>query len=297
MSTRDRKTLLHIGLLLLLAVVMGGLFPLIEVAEQSFGPLTLAMSRALLAATVLLIIVGFVMKRDLKPLISQWKAFTILGFLMCMFFISIPEAEERIPANLSSLLTCVIPISTFLIVTLVLRWDKFTLSGLAGSILALSGVAMFIGLEKIQFGNSQLWGVGIIAVGYIIYAIYLIYSRACQFDPLVATTGTMVYVSLILAVVAFTIEQPLELRPGRDAVLATLVIGVLSTGLAYAVLNYLISNAGVIFASTTGYFIPVSAIMMSYFMVDEPITWLQAVGLGMTLVGAWLVNRRPAASG
>jgi drug/metabolite transporter (DMT)-like permease len=252
------------------------------------------MSRALLAAILLVVIVAFAMKRDLTPLISQWRAFTILGVLLSLFFISIPEAEERIPANLSSLLTCVIPISTFLIVTLVLRWDRFTFSGLLGSILALSGVAMFIGLEKIQFGNSQLWGVGMIAVGYIIYAIYLIYSRACEFDPFVATTGTMVYVSLILAVAAFTLEQPLELRAGRDAILATLAIGVLSTGLAYAVLNYLITNAGVIFAATSGYFIPVSAIMMSYFIVDEPISWMQAVGLGMALFGAWLVNRRPA---
>ena len=276
---------------------MGGLFPLIEIAEQFIGPLTLAMSRAVLAAIVLLVIVGWGMKRDLTPLLSQWRAFTILGALLSMFFVSIPEAEERIPANLSSLLTCVIPISTFLIVTLVLNWDRFALSGLLGSILALSGVAMFIGLEKIEFGNSQLWGVGMIVAGYFIYAIFLIYSRACQFDPFVATTGTMVYVSVILAVVAFTLEQPLELRAGRDAVLATLVIGVFSTGLAYAVLNYLITNAGVIFASTSGYFIPVFGIMIGYFIVDEPITWLQLVGLGMTLAGAWLVNRRPAPSG
>lgn len=276
---------------------MGGLFPLIEIAEQFIGPLTLAMSRAALAAIVLLVIVGWGMKRDLTPLLSQWRAFSILGVLLSMFFVSIPEAEERIPANLSSLLTCIIPISTFLIVTLVLNWDRFALSGLLGSILALSGVAMFIGLEKIEFGNSQLWGVVMIAAGYIIYAIFLIYSRACQFDPFVATTGTMVYVSVILAVVAFTLEQPLELRAGRDAVLATLVIGVFSTGLAYAVLNYLIANAGVVFASTSGYFIPVFGIMIGYFIVDEPITWLQLVGLGMTLAGAWLVNRRPAPAG
>jgi len=288
---------LHIALLLLLGALMGGLFPLIEIAEQFIGPLTLAMSRAALAAIVLLVIVGWGMKRDLTPLLSQWRAFSILGVLLSMFFVSIPEAEERIPANLSSLLTCIIPISTFLIVTLVLNWDRFALSGLLGSILALSGVAMFIGLEKIEFGNSQLWGVVMIAAGYIIYAIFLIYSRACQFDPFVATTGTMVYVSVILAVVAFTLEQPLELRAGRDAVLATLVIGVFSTGLAYAVLNYLITNAGVVFASTSGYFIPVFGIMIGYFIVDEPITWLQLVGLGMTLAGAWLVNRRPAPAG
>jgi drug/metabolite transporter (DMT)-like permease len=296
LSAIDRNTLLHILLLLLLAAVMGGIFPLIKVAEQDITPLTLAMLRAVLAAIVLLFIVGIVMKRDLAPLISRWQAYATLGLMLSTFFVSIPEAEERIPANLSSLLTCIIPISTFLIATLILRWDRFTLTGLSGSVIALAGVAMFIGLERIQFGHSQLIGIGIIAVGYIIYAIYLIYSRACDFDPFVATTGTMVYVSLILCVAAFSLEQPLELRPGKDAVLATLAIGILSTGLGYAVLNYLIANAGVIFAATSGYFIPVFAILMGYFLVEEPITSLQVVGLGMTLVGARLVNRQPAPS-
>jgi drug/metabolite transporter (DMT)-like permease len=283
-------------LLLLLSALLGGIFPLIEVAEKSFPPLTLATLRALLAAILLLFIVGGMMKRDLRPLASKWRAYATLGALLSLFFVSIPEAEEHISANLSALLTCIIPISTFLIVTLFLHWDRFTLAGLGGSMLALAGVAMFIGLEQIQLGRSQLAGIGIIAAGYILYAIYLIYARACQFDPLVATTGTMVYVTLMLAVAAFALEQPLALRPDKNAVMATLVIGVLSTGLGYVVLNYLIARAGVIFAATSGYFIPVFAIMMSYFLVDESITWLQLVGLGVTLVGAWLVNRRPVSS-
>ena len=294
MNSKDRNPLFHVALLLLLAGLMGGLFPLIKIAEQTITPLTLAMLRALLAATVLIFIVGVGMRRDLTPLFREWRAYATLGSLLSAFFASIPEAEERIPANLSSLLTCVIPISTFLIATLVLRWERFSLSRLGGGIIALAGVALFIGPEKIQFGESQLAGVGIIIVGYIIYAIYLIYARACEFDPLVATTGTMVYVTLILAVAAFTLERPLALRPGTDAVLATVAIGVLSTGLAYVVLNYLIANAGVIFAATSGYFIPIFAVVMGIFLVGESIEWLQVIGLGMSLFGAWLVNRRAA---
>jgi drug/metabolite transporter (DMT)-like permease len=87
----------------------------------------------------------------------------------------------------------------------------------------------------------------------------------------------------------------MELRPSKQAVLATLTIGVLSTGLAYALLHYVIANAGAIFAATSGYFIPVFAILASYFLVGETIGWLQVAGLGLTLVGAWLVNRKPAA--
>lgn len=174
-----------------------------------------------------------------------------------------------------------------------LRWERFTLARLAGALLALAGVAMFIGVDRLQFSHSQLAGIGIIACGYFFYATYLIYSRACKLDPFMAATGTMVYVSLILSVAAFTLEQPLELHPGKESLLATLAIGVFATGLSYVMLQYLIANAGVVFASTTGYFIPVFAILASYFLVGVTIGWSQVAGLGLTLVGAWFVNRSP----
>ena len=295
MSSKDGNTLLHVALLLLFSALMGGLFPLVKIAEQTITPLTLAMLRAILAALVLLFAVGIGMKKNLASLNSQWRTYAILGVLLSVFFVSLPEAEEYISASLSSLLTCLIPISTFLITTLVLRWERFTLPRLGGAALALAGVAMFIGPERIQFNQSQIAGVGLIACGYIVYTIYLIYSRASKLDPFLAATGTMVYVSLILSVAAFTLEQPLELRPSKEAVMATLAIGVLSTGLAYALLQYVIANAGTLFAATSGYFIPVFAILASYFLVGETIGWFQVAGLGITLVGAWLVNRKPGA--
>lgn len=130
------NTRLHVILLLLLSGLMGGLFPLIEIAEQTITPLTLAMSRATLAAIVLLLVVGVGMKRDLAPIFSQWRAYAILGGLLSLFFASIPEAEERISASLSSLLTCLIPITTFIITTVLLRWERFTFSRFAGGIVA-----------------------------------------------------------------------------------------------------------------------------------------------------------------
>jgi len=62
-------------------------------------------------------------------------------------------------------------------------------------------------------------------------------------------------------------------------------------------LQYMIASAGVVFASTSGYFIPVFAILASYFLEGITIGWSQVAGLGMTLVGAWLVNRGPGSRG
>jgi len=61
---KDRNILLHVPLLLLFCALMGGIFPLIKIAEQTITPLTLAMLRAMLAALVLLCVVGTGMKRS-----------------------------------------------------------------------------------------------------------------------------------------------------------------------------------------------------------------------------------------
>ena len=83
--------------------------------------------------------------------------------------------------------------------------------------------------------------------------------------------NTLLHVLLLLLFAAVMgVAFPLTKVAEQDITPLTLAIGILSTGLGYAVLNYLIAHAGVIFAATSGYFIPVFAIVMSYFLVEEP---------------------------
>lgn len=51
------------------------------------------------------------------------------------------------------------------------------------------------------------------------------------------------------------------------------------------------------YATLGGFAGSVFAIVTSYFLVGDSISWLQVAGLGLTLVGAWLVNRTPEAVG
>jgi drug/metabolite transporter (DMT)-like permease len=195
MSFKKKNILLHVTLLLVISALMGGLFPLIKITEQSITLLTLAMSRAVLAALVLLLVAGVGMKRDLTLLVKQWKTYATLGLILGVFFVLIAEAEEYIAASLASLLTCIIPISTFFITTLILHWERFTFARLGGSALALAGVAMFIGLEKFQFDQSQVTGVAISVAGSIIRFTLSIRARASsiRFWPRRAQWSTFHY--------------------------------------------------------------------------------------------------------
>jgi drug/metabolite transporter (DMT)-like permease len=292
---QDRKLLLHVCLLLLFSALIGAIYPLVKIAEQTIPPLTLTLLRAVLAALILLLAVGGLMKRNLAPLLTQWKTFAILGLLLSGFFIALTEAEESVSSSLSAVLACLLPISTFLITTLVLRWERFSFSRLAGAFLALGGVAVFIGLHAHVANTVELVGVATMAGGYVIYAIYLVFARTRNLDPYLAATGTMIFVSGFMAVAAFVLERPLEIQASSQSLLATLFIGIFSTGLGYVVLYYLIANAGPVFTSTFGYFMPIFAVLASHFLIGEQLGWLQVAGVALTLAGAWLVNRQPEA--
>ncbi len=288
----DRKTWIDISLMLSFAALIAVIYPLIKIAENGIPPLTVALLRALFAAILLLIVTGPILKRDLSVLKSRWPAFAILGALLTGFFISVTIAEQRISASLGALMSFTLPVITFLLTTLLLRWESFSLVRLTGALIALIGGALFIGFDRLFSASPELIGVVIILIGYGAYAVNMLYARRLDFDPFVATTGTMVFVTLFAGLLAFTFEAPLAIRPDRDAWLAVGFIGVASSGVAYVIFYALIRRAGPVFASTYGYFMPIFAIIFSGVLLGDSFTPQQLAGVGVTLVGAWLVNRK-----
>ena len=285
--------MVHVLLLLVLSALIGAVYPLIKIAEETIPPVTLTMLRALFATSVLLIVVGAVMRRSLRPLRTHWKTFALLGLLLSLFFISLSEAEERISASLGALMACTVPSATFLIATLLLRWERFSWLRFSGTLVALGGVALFIGPHRLFSGESELEGVAIIAGGFLLYAVNMMYARSRNLDPFVTATGTLIVVSLFMAVAAFWLEQPLGIRPSAESWLAAIGVGILSTGLAYVLLYYLIAHAGAVFTSTFCYIMPLFAILVSHLALGDDLGWTHIAGISITLAGAWLVNRKP----
>ena len=283
----------HVALLLVLSALLGAVYPLVKIAEETIPPVTLTMLRALFATPVLLVVVGAGMRRSLLPLRTQWKTFALLGLLLSLFFISISEAEERISASLGALMACTTPGATFLVATLFLRWERFSWLRFSGTLVALGGVALFIGPHHLLSGESELAGVAIIAGGFVLYAVNMMVARSQNLDPFVTATGTLIVVTLFMAVGAFGLEKPLGIQPSTESLMAAIGVGIFSTGLAYVILYYLVAHAGAVFTSTFCYIMPLFAILVSHLTLGDDLDWTHIAGVAVTLAGAWLVNHKP----
>lgn len=288
---------LHVVLLLFMSVLVGITFPLIKVAEQTIPPLTLTMLRTIAATAVMLFTVVVIRKDSLAPLRTYWRTFAFLGLLITLSFISSAVAEEHITASLGSLLGGMVPGATFLIATLILRWEKFSWLRFSGTVIALAGMAMFIGADSISAIDSESLSIAIISGGCIAYSVNLLYTNRLTLDPFIIGAGTFVFASFFTIAIAFSFEQPLAIRPSAESSLAAALVGFICTGLLYLVLYYLIVQAGAVFAASSKYISPIVTLLLSHVMLGEGMGVSRLAGMAITLIGASLVNYKPQETG
>lgn len=103
--------------------------------------------------------------------------------------------------------------------------------------------------------------------------------------------GQLAIGALVLGLAAPTVaRQAAALTP--SVVASVLVLGVLSTGVAY-VLNYrLIQDEGATAASVANYLVPIVAVALGAAVLGEPITWNLFAGAMLVLLGVAVAEGR-----
>ena len=81
-------------------------------------------------------------------------------------------------------------------------------------------------------------------------------------------------------------------RPTGRVVLSVVLLGVLSTGLAYVLYFRLIADIGATSASAVNYVVPIAAVLVGVAFLGEAVTWNLVAGGVVVLLGmAYAENR------
>lgn len=287
------KRVFHVVLLFVVSALWGINYFLIQYAEQTIPPLSAMVLRVLAAGAVMLIIVVFFLKRDLRPLATHWRLFIVMGFLaVAIFWLALAFGVERVSASLATLITTSVPVFTLLITVFLLHQDRFTGRRLLGLVLAPSGIALFIGSDLLTDRSSELFGIAIVASGFLAYAINGIIAAAHrnEIDPFVMATGTVLYGSIYLIPLMFIFEAPFGALPSVTSLLSIGASGVLCTALGYLIYFFLVDRISALFASLYGYFTPVFAVFFGNLLLGDRFTWHHVLGATFAVAGAFLVN-------
>jgi drug/metabolite transporter (DMT)-like permease len=109
---------------------------------------------------------------------------------------------------------------------------------------------------------------------------------------LVTATGSLIVGAMLMLPFSLAIEQPWQLPVSPGPVLATIALGVVSTGLATWVFFVVVSNCGPNFLSLINYIIPALAFAAGALLLGEPVNSWQFLGLAAICIGIAISQRR-----
>ena len=258
----------HFAQLIALSALWGASFLFLRIASPLFGPNVLAAGRIALATLTLTIIMAAMKQR--WPW-RHWRELTLLGVLaVALPFLLFAWAALRLPAGYSALLN-----STAVVFgTLASAWMKEdTLSGrkLMGCLLGFAGVALIVRLGPVAptpevllaalacIGAAACYGV----------ATPLMKRATTRMEPLAIAAGIHL-VSLLMLLPGAAWSWP-QARYSDAAMASLLVLGVITSGLAYWVHLRLIRHVSAVAAISPAFLIPVFGVTWGHLFMHEPL--------------------------
>jgi drug/metabolite transporter (DMT)-like permease len=281
-------------MLALMSGIWGASYLLIKYALRDLPEPAIVFGRTALATVALLVLImaqgGAAMTALLEVRRRPGKAF-LLGFTAIgLPFLLITYGERTVPSGLTAVLIAAAPIFVAIFAPFLDRSEIMARAQWVGLAVGLVGVGLLVGVEQIGSPGQFLGALAMIgaAASYGVSGFILTRNFAGM-PPVVTTvvsTGTSAVIVLPLAV-----AQPPSHLPGGLAIFAVIVLGLVGTAYAFVIYYQLISEIGFGRASVVAYTIPPVALIYGAALLDEAITPATIGGMGLILVGVFLVAR------
>ena len=273
-------------MLLALAAIWGASYMFIKIAVRDLSPAMVAWSRIVLAAIVLVALASA--RGELGGLRGRAPVVVLLGGVQIAGpFLLISAGEEEISSSLAGILVTSTPLFTALLAIWVDHEERSQGLRLGGVLLGVVGVAVLLGVDLGGSGNELLGGLAVVlaGLGYAVGAL-IAKHRVSGASPIGVAAWVMVAATVLLAPVALTTLP--EETPGLGPVASVLVLGVLGTGVAFAIFYQLLARVGPARTWVLTYLAPAFAVLYGATLLDETITLATIAGLALILAGSWL---------
>ena len=283
------------SLLAVLSILWGGSFFFNGAALRELPPLTLVFLRVALGAAILLPLLraqGICLPKGM----TGWRPFVVIGLLNNVIpFSLIAVGQTFIWSGLASILNATTPLFTVLVMAAAGE-EALRMRRVAGVVLGVIGVVILHGWG-IETRPGQGLGILLCLGGALSYGFAALAARRLLKDaaPLGTAAFQLMASTMMMAVVAGMVEQPWRLAmPGVAAWLAVLGLASLSTALAYIVFFQIIRRSGATNVMLVTLLIPVTAILLGWLLLGEPISTREIVGaivVGSALLVIGLLRR------
>jgi drug/metabolite transporter (DMT)-like permease len=282
----------------LLSATWGSSFLFIKVLDRHWSPVWVSLARISLGALTLKA-VALVQgehprfeKRVWRHLIVNAALFNAIPFTLYAY------GERHVSSIVAGLWNATTPLWVLVLALVAFPEEHPTRSRMVALTVGFAGVVLLLGPWR-GLGHGQLEGHLACAGAAASYGVAFLYTRrhlaSLPADGIALSAAQLLCAAGLLALVAPFAPAP-TIHIGAAGVGSILALGVLGSGVAYA-LNYaIVRAAGATTASTVAYLIPVVATLLGVLVLGERPSWNQPAGAVILLVGIAFSQRRPAAA-
>ena len=278
-------------LLMVLSVLWGGAFFFNEIALRELPVLSVVAGRVSIAAIVLWV-VALVRGHQLPHNARLWLWFLIMGLANNVLpFSFIVFGQTTITAGLASILNATTPFFIVIIIALFVRDEAVSKLKIAGLVVGFLGVVVMLGPDILGIDSASLLGQFAVLCAALSYAIAGIYGRrfhSAGISPILAAACQVTMSAILLIPAALAIDgMPNVATISGTTWMSIAGLALFSTALAYIIYFKLLSSAGAVNVMLVTLLIPVSALLLGAFLLNEPVRSLEIIG--MTIIGAALI--------
>jgi drug/metabolite transporter (DMT)-like permease len=277
--------------LLLLGAIWGSSYLFIKIALDGFSPTEIVAGRMVAGALTLLLLM-YTRKLTLPRSRRVWTLLLFMSFVANIVpFMLITWGEKYISSALASLLNSTTPLFTALLAGIFIAAERLTLLRFAGIAMGLCGVAVIVGADG-GAGSTPAKLAMVLAAFF--YGIGFVFSKRNLTDiglsPIAVPAAQLIVGSALM--VPFATRDAVIATPHPEwAELSSLVaLGVLGTGLAFAIYYRLIRDVGATTASLSIYLIPVFGAILGRIVLGEELRWNALAGAALVVSGIALAE-------
>jgi drug/metabolite transporter (DMT)-like permease len=285
----------YFNLIILLPILFWAFaFPLIKIGLRELSPINLTIIRLFLVCLAFIIIMILRPKKISKLRRKDIPSLFLLGFLgIVIYHLSLNYGELYLSAGASSLIIATIPLFVIVFAVIFLS-EKITQNIIFGIIFSLSGVIIIslYGNKNIQIEIFYILGALAVLLASIAGAGYTVAGKKLlnRYSPLSLT----IYAFLIgcIGLVPFITTSLFEELSNMSIAGwgAVIFLAIFPTVIGYVLWYVVLELKKASEISIYLYFTPVLATIISYFMLNEEITFLFIIGGGLVILGLYIAN-------
>lgn len=273
----------------LLGFAWGSSFLMMKLAVGGLSPGQVVLGRLCLGALTLGLLL-LLARRAWPRQLKLWLHLAVTAGIGCVVpFLLFAWAAERIPSGLSSVLNSGTPLATAVVTAVALRQEKVTRRKAIGIVIGAAGILLVLSPWRFYSAGAvdllgQLACLGAVLCFGVVFSYTKKYVSAYGADPVGVPAVQMLLGALMMLFLApFVATGPVMLTV--PVVVGMLLLGIVSTGLAYVWNFQIIAQWGATAASTVAYVTPLVGVALGALVLHEEVSWNQLGGAAVVIGG------------